>query len=299
LATISPSGSLTRLGFLGEELEARLPGLAAGDRRREARDIMAMLLDVPRSWVMANAGAAVDPEVVSAAYAAAARRARGAPLAYAVGLAAFRHLVLTVDERVLIPRPETEGLVDIVLRACVEGGVAIDIGSGSGAIALALASEGRFDRVIGTDVSTDATAVARLNAERLSAGWTTCVEFRTGSFLAPVEEVRARTVVSNPPYISYDELEDLPADVRDWEPVIALLSGRDGLGATAAIVSQAAPILEMGGLLALEVDSRRAAAVAALLSADGRYTNIVVRLDLAGRDRYVTAVRGQNSEATC
>jgi release factor glutamine methyltransferase len=182
-------------------------------------------------------------------------------------------------------------LVEIVLRSSRPGGIAVDVGSGSGAIALALASEGQFERVIGIEVSADAIEVARSNAVRLASGRLTPVEFRLGSFLAPLEGIRARAVVSNPPYISYAELQDLPADVRDWEPVVALASGSDGLAATAAIVSQAAPILEADGLLALEVDSRRAALAAALVSADGRYSDIVVELDLAGRDRYVTARR--------
>jgi release factor glutamine methyltransferase len=290
LAT-APLDSPARLGELVEQLENRLSRLAPADRRREARDIVAMLLDESRYWVAANTDLAATPELVRAADAAALRRAGGAPLAYAVGRAAFRHLVLSVDERVLIPRPETEGLVEIVLRSCQPGGIVVDVGSGSGAIALALASEGRFDRVIGIEISADAVEVARSNAERLASALRAPVEFRLGSFLAPLDGIRARAVVSNPPYISYAELQDLPADVRDWEPVVALSSGSDGLAATAAIVNQAAPVLEDGGLLALEVDARRAASVAALVSADGRYSNVVVGLDLAGRERYVTARR--------
>ena len=153
------------IGTLVAEVVDRLHGVSVGERTREARDIVATLLDVRRHWLAGHQEAEATPELITAAFAAAARRAGGAPLAYAVGRAAFRHLILSVDERVLIPRPETEGLVDLVLGAMRRtrggcGGVAIDVGTGSGAIALALASEGRFDRVIGTDISTDAIAVA-------------------------------------------------------------------------------------------------------------------------------------------
>jgi release factor glutamine methyltransferase len=169
------------IGTLIAGVVDRLHGVEAHERTKEARDIVATLLDVTRNWVAGHQEAAATPELIAAAFAAAARRARGAPLAYAVGRAAFRHLVLSVDERVLIPRPETEGLVDLVLGAKNVGGVAVDVGTGSGAITLALASEGRFDRVIGTDISTDAIAVAESNAHRLASGWSATVEFRAGS----------------------------------------------------------------------------------------------------------------------
>ena len=216
------------VGVLVERVDAILSSMGATERRRESREIVAALLDVSRAWLSGHAAVVADPAIVEASLAAAARRVRGAPLAYAVGRAAFRHLVLSVDERVLIPRPETEGLVDLVLQAGGAGGLAVDVGTGSGAVALALASEGQFDRVIGTDVSTDAIAVASGNAERLAIGWSTAVEFRTGSYLAPVRDLRARAVVSNPPYISYGEAIDLPTSVRGWEPVVALLSGEVG-----------------------------------------------------------------------
>ncbi|HYD53095.1 MAG TPA: hypothetical protein VEA99_10720, partial [Gemmatimonadaceae bacterium] len=141
------------------EVAARLtPGLARGeyaDVEREARDLVAALHDQPRFWAALHAEVPVSAETRQEALAAATRRARGAPLAYAVRRASFRHLVLAVDERVLISRPETELLVELVLAlvGTASGGVAVDVGTGSGAIALALASEGCFDRVLATDVS--------------------------------------------------------------------------------------------------------------------------------------------------
>jgi len=284
------------IGALVHELAGTLdPGMGAG-ARREARDIVAALLDVARLWPIGHADDGADDALVARAREAVERRRRGMPLAYAVGRAAFRQLTLDVDERVLIPRPETELLVDLVLAATRgRGGLAIDVGTGSGALALALASEGQFDRVIGTDVSSDALHVAAANARRLVPDIGRRVEFRQGSYLAPVEGLSARAVVSNPPYISYAEALSLPASVRGWEPAVALLAGDDGLAATTAIVAGAAAILEPGGVLALEADSRRAATAAALVAADGRYGDIAVRPDLTGRDRFIVAIRRTRS----
>ena len=259
-----------------------------------ATDIIAALLEVPRSWPTINRDAALDAETV-----AAARKARdllriGAPFAYAVGTACFRHLNLLVDERVLIPRPETEVLVGEILDRMAprkEWGTVIDIGTGSGAIALSLASEGKFPRVIATDASLDALAVARSNAERSRAVLHARIEFRHGSLMAPVKHERAQVVVSNPPYVAYAEAAALPASVRDWEPPVALFSGHDGMSATAGIVRDSARILESGGMLALEVDERRASLVAELMMQQGSYESVGVRLDLAGRERFVIATR--------
>ena len=273
-------------------LEVMLATAGVAEARQEARDIVAALLDVPRFWPSVNAESALDRETWAAAERAARKRSSGAPFAYAVGRAAFRHLTLDVDERVLIPRQETETLVEEVLRL-TEGtwGVAIDVGTGSGAIALALASEGWFDRVVATDVSLDALAVARRNVELLDGALRCEVQLRHGAFLAPVRGERATLVVSNPPYIAHAEAGELPASVRDWEPGIALFAGRNGMTAIETIVREAAEVLEAGGVLALEVDSRRASLAAECVAVDGRYRDIAVVRDLAGRERIVTARR--------
>ena len=283
---------------IGELVTTIAPVLAhAGlvDARAEARDLVAALADQPRFWPAVHADDPAEPTLVAAAHAAAGRRARGAPFAYAVGRAAFRHLTLDVDERVLIPRPETEVLVDLVLAWAhrTPGGTVVDVGTGSGAIALALASEGAFARVIATDVSADALEVARQNAMHAAPVLRAAVEFRHGSLLAPVETAHAgvRVVVSNPPYIAFHEAGALPAGVRDWEPALALFAGADGMAVIAALVRDAPTVLEPGGLLALEVDARRAATAAELASADARYADVSVRLDLTGRERFVLATR--------
>ena len=212
------------------------------------------------------------------------------PQQYAEGRAYFRHLELQVDERVLIPRPETEVVVDWALRlASGTGGIAVDVGTGSGAIALALAQEGSFDRVVGTDVSSDALDVARANLATVASTLKSPVELRQGSFLAPVIGVGASLLVSNPPYIAAGELHALPANVRGWEPPLALLSGDDGMTATATIIEGAHRVLAAGGWLVMEIDSTRARAAEFLVLAAGRFTDVAVHKDLAGRDRVLVA----------
>ena len=145
--------------------------------------------------------------------------------------------------------------------------------------------------VIGTDISFDALRIARKNAALLGAALRSPVELLQGSLLAPLAGRRVDAVVSNPPYIAYSESEALPASVRNWEPTVALFSADDGLAATRGIVAQAPFFLNRGGILALEVDTRRAASVAEIVAVDGRYTEIEVLLDLTGRERFVFARR--------
>jgi len=279
-----------------EELTTALRFAGIADPRRIATDIIAALLEVPRSWPSMNRESGVDPQILASAREAARRLGAGAPFAYAVGSVQFRHLNLYVDGRVLIPRPETEVLVGEILERMdarftksENWGTAVDIGTGSGAIALCLASEGKFGKVVATDVSLDAIEVARLNAIRCAAELRCDVEFRRGSLLAPVRGLKATVLVSNPPYIAFSELEALPASVRDWEPPLALLSGHDGMAATAKIITEGSRILTSGGTLALEVDERRSSLVAELIMRHGGYTDVGVRLDLTGRERFVLA----------
>ena len=280
------------LGTLLTELASGLEGAGVALARDEARDIVAAVLDVPRFWPSANKGALVDATAADEARRAAAARARGAPFAYAVGRAAFRHLTLAVDDRVLIPRQETEMLVDLVLQAEEGGrGTLADVGTGSGAIALALATEGDFERVIATDVSRGALEVAERNAAFVRDELRSPVEFLHGSLLAPLAGLRVRALVSNPPYIAFSEVEELPASVRDWEPPLALLSADEGMATTRVIVRDAPSVLESGGLLALEVDTRRASLVAEALASNGSYRDVAVHLDLTGRERFVLARR--------
>ncbi len=150
---------------------------------------------------------------------------------------------------------------------------------------------GRFSRVYGADVSLDALAVARRNVERAERLLRAPVELVAGSLLHPLLHLRARAIVSNPPYIAFGEAGALPASVRDWEPPAALFAGHDGLAATTALVRQAIDVLEPGGVLAMEVDSQRAPLVAELVAHDPRYDHVRVERDLTGRERFVLARR--------
>ena len=295
-SAVAPRGGTT-VGALVNELASTLALAGITDPRDAARDIVAALAGVPRYWTITNSAGVLDPQSADAARRSAQRLAAGAPFAYSVGIAQFRKLNLHIDERALIPRPETEILVEEILerfRARSSGGdwgTAVDVGTGSGAIALSLAAEGSFARVIATDASLDALDVAKTNVA-LAAEMLRCpVELRAGSLLAPLKDITASLLVSNPPYVAFDEMLDLPASVRNWEPPAALASGSNGLAMTAAIVQDGVSLLEPGGILALEVDERRASLVAELVMSRGGYTDVGVVLDLTGRERFVFASR--------
>jgi release factor glutamine methyltransferase len=221
------------------------------------------------------------------------RRATGEPLPYAVGVAGFRKLDLLVDRRVLIPRPETERLVEQVLtwargRLTPGTGVVADIGTGSGCIALSLATEGAFAKVIGIDASPAALQVAAVNLARVAPK--TPVELRQGSWLEPLGKERMGAIVSNPPYVTAQEFEGLDHSVRNFEPRMALVGGADGMEPTRVLLAQAGGALEAGGLLALELDSRRASAAQEIAVSAG-WANARVEPDVFGQARYLFATK--------
>jgi release factor glutamine methyltransferase len=289
----SAEGAQCTIAALVEQMTAVLIDGAIPDARAEARDLVAAVCDRPRFWPSLHGQEAVGQYIIDRARTSAELRRRGAPFAYAVGRAAFRHLTLSVDERVLIPRQETEVLVDLVLaaRRAARNDVVADVGTGSGAIAIALATEGTFARVIGTDIAGDALDVAQGNVERhrdlLRAPITLCM----GSGLGALSGERVDVLVSNPPYVAFEEARDLPASVRDWEPAHALFSDDHGLAFTREIVSAAPRYLRGGGLLALEGDARRVPQVAEMVAMSGAFTDVQIHRDLAGRDRFVLATR--------
>src|SRR5213078_5272838 len=172
------------------------------------------------------------------------QRSSGVPFAYAVGRVGFRTLDLRIDPRALIPRPETEGLVELVLRetgmrdaGCGMRGTVADIGTGCGCIALSLAVEGRFERVIAVERSPEAADLARENVALVRPP--VPVEVREGDLLAPLAGERCRAIVSNPPYLTEAEYLGLDQTVRLFEPRDALVSGPDGLAATRTLLAGA------------------------------------------------------------
>lgn len=217
-----------------------------------------------------------------------ARRARREPLQYVLGEWGFRRLALAVDRRALIPRPETETVVErcLALVSGVASPSVLDVGTGSGAIALAIADELPAARVTGIDVSADALALARKNVKR--TGLT--VELRLHDLFAGLPGSGWDLIVSNPPYVEPEELARLAPEVVAWEPEIALVAR----GQTEALVRDGARVLAPDGVLVLETHGDGAAAVAALLHAEG-YRDVTVTEDLAGRERVLEGRRGSSA----
>lgn len=252
-----------------------------GDAAREARWIVEARLGAdpllaPGRPLTARERALVRSDV--------ARRARGEPLAYVLGTAPFRGLLLEVGPGVLIPRPETEGLAGLALEA-VAGRAApriLDVGTGSGCLALALAAERPDARVVATDSSRAALRCARRNAMRLGLARVRLVE----ADLWPPEEV-FDLIVSNPPYVEGESA--LPPAVADWEPPEALRAGPDGLDVWRRILEGASARLAAGGAIAGEIGEVQGPAAADLARRAGLAAEI--RRDLFGKERYLLARR--------
>ncbi len=307
------------------EAEERLAAAGVGDPRRESLILWAAVSGVSPGQAWLDRRDAAGARMAGPYEVAVRLRVDGVPAAYASRRAAFRHLDLYVDEHVLIPRPETEGLVQHVLSHFTQRrpsassplsspptsrggeewgwGAAADIGTGSGCIALSLALEGNFDSVIATDVSEEALQVARRNGGM--AEWRKSadghfppfrpsaippVDFRRGDLLAPLAGERLSAIVSNPPYIAASEWEVLDPCVRDHEPRVALVSGMDGLEHTHRLLEGAREALRPGGLFAIELDSRRAQESLRIAREHG-WMNARVEPDLFGRPRYLIATK--------
>lgn len=271
------------LGELLRDGAATLRAAGLDEPRREAQRIWAGLVRAPLSAVVLAGDAAV-PEGDRVRFVEALnRRAGGEPLAYVTGWTGFRHLDLRCDARALIPRPETELLVGLALERCGEGEVA-DVGTGTGAIALALRQEGRYRTVVGTDLSPAALALAGENGDRLGLS----VEWLCGDLLAPIAGRRFDLLVSNPPYLTEAEWSALDSGVRDFEPKSALASGEEGLDATARLLRGAGAILRPGGWLLLELDERRSGRTAEL-AGDCGWSAVEVVKDLFDRPRYLVS----------
>lgn len=259
--------------------------------RLDAELLLAGILGVKRLDLYLQHDRPLTAEELERYRAAVRRRLKREPLQYILGTAAFRHLELHVDRRVLIPRPETELLAGAVLgwaRERNRTGAVLDVGTGSGAIALSLATEGGFERIVASDASPDALAVARENAER--AGCRDRVEFREGSLFDVVRPgEHFDVIVSNPPYVAEAERGGLAPEVVEHEPAMALFAAGDGLAVIDAIVASAPDHLAPGGLLALEIGAAQGNAVLSLLEGSGRYTASRVQRDLSGRERLVLA----------
>ncbi|MBA3659136.1 MAG: peptide chain release factor N(5)-glutamine methyltransferase [Gemmatimonadales bacterium] len=216
---------------------------------------------------------------------AIARRAEGEPLPYVTGLSGFRHLTLRADRRALIPRPETEGLVDLVLRRACTGCIA-DVGTGSGCIALSLAQEGGYTSVLAIDRSAPALELARENAR----GQGISIQSVRADLTTALAARSLDALVSNPPYLTSREYHELDAGVRAWEPMEALDAGLEGMDVIVPLLQDGLRVLRPGGWLALELDARRARECARRAAASG-WEDVSIQPDLFGRDRYLLARR--------
>jgi len=259
---------------------------AAGSQtpRLDAEVLLAAALGIDRTALFLDPAREVKGPAVRSFQAAVRRRSAGRePVAYITGTRGFRHIELAVDARVLVPRPETELLVEVAVQLLPDGARVVDVGTGSGAVALALAHERPDLHVLATDVSADALAVARANAARLGVG---DVVFAHGDLLAGVGQVDA--VLSNPPYVADGERASLAPEITRYEPPAALFAGADGLDVIRRLVPAA--VAAGAGLLAIELGQGQARAVAALLEQAG-FGEVEARRDLAGVDRVVVGRR--------
>lgn len=254
----------------------------AGDDAATAEWLLAHVLDCTRSWLHAHADDHIDAGSALRFEALLARRIAGEPVAYLTGRRGFWKFDLQVTPDTLVPRPETERLVELALEHIApDRDVRVaDLGSGSGAIALALASERPRATVVATDASVAALAVARGNAETLGI---TNVEFRHGDWLLPLAGQRFDLIASNPPYVALGDPHLDAGDLR-FEPPMALSSGADGLDAIRAIVRDAPAHLLPGGWLLLEHGWDQALQVRELLAQSG-FSEIASERDLEHRER--------------
>ncbi len=259
-----------------------------GNPNGEAEALLTASLGVTRAWLYAHGEEKPEAAELKHYFALVARRAASEPYAYLAGEKEFMSLSFLVTPAVLIPRPETELLVETAVRELKgrENLRILDVGTGSGAVAVSIAVFLPESEVVAVDISPAALNVAMQNAARHNV--TDRVRFLAGDLYAPVSRERFDVVVSNPPYISLTEIETLERDVKDYEPRLALNGGSDGLDFYRRLTAELAVLAAPPALLLFEVGCRQSEAVADLCSAAG-YKNISLFNDLAGIPRIVLA----------
>ena len=260
--------------------------------RLEAELLLARAIDMPRSFLFAHPEDELDEDALQRLDETIVRRLAGEPMAYITGSKEFWSMQLTVTPATLVPRPETELLVDIALRDIPRKAEwqILDLGTGSGAIALAVARERALCSITAVDISADALTVARENANSNTIG---NIEFLEGDWTAPVANRRFRIVVSNPPYVC---AADKALDALRAEPLSALAAGKDGLEAITVLARDCPAIIEDDGVLLLEHGADQKETVAELLMSYG-WERIQCYDDYSGLPR-VTSAHYPNSETT-
>ena len=258
----------------------------------DAEMLLMQVLGASRTDLHVHAHREISPEEQNAFNALAERRLGGEPVAYLIGRREFWSIDLEVDSAVLVPRPETEVLVEEVLRVASDaepGALWIaDVGTGSGAVALALACTLKRARIVATDISRKALAVASRNARRLRLQ--DRVTFLAGDLLAPLKG-GFDCIVSNPPYLSEREFSSLMRDVREFEPRNALVAGREGTEIHRRLIETAPGYLRQGGRLFLEIGPDQKMQIEDCFLKEGRYKDIRFRRDYGGLWRVASAAR--------
>lgn len=260
---------------------------------RDAAVLLSRVLGVPTEVLFTHPEMPLDEDKSRSYQSLILRRSAGEPLAYITGDREFMGLSFQVDPRVLIPRPETELVVETVLQELrgEEDTLIGDICCGSGVIGLSLLHYLPSARAYFTDISCGALEVARENARRL--GTSDRATFLHGNLCKPLIDIglgrSLHVVASNPPYICSSEIASLPTEVRDYEPAVALDGGPDGLAVIRELIAQASLVLCPGGLLVFEIGYDQGEECRGILAQHGGWTHITVRKDLAGFDRVVAA----------
>ncbi len=260
--------------------------------RLDAEVLLAFYLECDRLDFFKNPEMVLSAKQLAGYRDLIARRLRWEPVAYITGRKNFWTFSLEVSKDVLIPRPDTEIIVeealDIIRKKDSEGISILDIGTGSGAIALALAGEISSAKVTATDISSAALALARKNARSLNLE--DKIKFLQGDLFEPVDGI-FDMIVCNPPYISEAEYRELPAGVKDYEPPMALLAGQDGMEFYEKLIHQAPGHLQKNGWLLLEIGAKQENQVRGLMEESGSFSSINMRRDYAGLPRVMKARR--------
>lgn len=260
--------------------------------RLDAELLLGHVLGATRIQLITDSERPLSKDELGAYRALHKRRRAGEPIAYMLGTREFYGRPFLVDRRVLVPRPDTETLVEVALARSSErslGAQVLDLCTGSGCVAVTLAKERPTWRVLGTDLSEDALVVARDNANRLGA--LPSVWFKQADLFAGLGDTRFDLITANPPYIAEPERAELAATIVDFEPHLALFGGEDGLSLVRRIVAEAPEHLGAGGVLAMEIGAEQADRVAALFEQAG-FGAIERRRDYGGIERVISGVRG-------
>lgn len=276
-------------------LDFKNKGLASP--RLDAEVLLSDCLKTDRSGLYMNSERLIADEELTGVLSCVERRQKEEPVAYIVGRKEFWSLIFEVNSRVLVPRPETELLVEEVLKNCSDSGDRginiLEIGTGSGAISVAVASEFKKAHIVATDISAEAVKMARENAEK--NGVANRISFICGNLFEAVSG-EFDIIISNPPYISAEEFKQLPPEVRDFEPKEALLAGPEGTEFHYKLITEGSRYLKCGGWLFMEMGAGQKDRVASMLRDSKTYDNIGFRADYAGIDRVVMAQKAEDSK---